>query len=231
MHGMVAILLLSGLAVVASAGSRCSCSTLQRCMIMKYKDDFEHLDTCQAQCKEKLTKNPSDVLKCMSSADDVTDHMKFDEFECLLKPAGNVCEVSRPRRQTVPAQDPHCTNPKDCATQAAEVNGQTDTDVNVDITDLKPFGDCVNSCLKEMNREDFGPFQGSTLNFARYVRGIEDCSTTEGCTINLQTLNQAAQTCRSSMSDVQARRNKIKQRQCICLRDALGKTTTSMPCA
>jgi hypothetical protein len=245
MYAKVTLLLL-GFAV-AAYGETCNCSRLKACIDEK-KDVLQRItNKCAARCQDRLPDNADKVQKCMKEKNDALEQLKDDQMDCLLNPTGGTCVAPRARRQTNKNNffvQPSAADFQPASNQGrwiqagAQAQTQTQTGASVKVDGdqvLQPYYDCVHKCVKEVRPEKgegmaSGMTQGAVDQLGRHLAAIQECQTAEKCTVDVPSLVQAAQTCQTDRADVLSSKKNISQNFCKCMRDALNKSDTEMPC-
>jgi hypothetical protein len=245
MYAKVALLLL-GLAVVAH-GETCTCSGLKACVDGKKDIRQKNHDKCVAQCQNNLPGDAADQLQqCIQDKSNALEQLKENQVDCLLNPAGGVCSAPRARRQTdrnnffvqPSAGDFQSESNRGKWIQAgAQAQAQASVSASVDADDLlKPYHDCMHKCLQKIRPEKgeglaSGATQGAVDQLGRNLALISECQVTEKCTIDLASLSKQVQTaCQTDRSDALNFKQDVKLSYCRCVRGALHKSESEMPC-
>jgi hypothetical protein len=244
MYAKVALLLL-GFAVVAH-GETCTCSGLKACVDGKKDMRQKSHDKCVARCQSNLPGDAGQVQQCIQDKSDALEQLKEDQIDCLLNPAGGVCSAPRARRQTQKNNFFVQPNAGDFQSESnrgkwiqagAQAQAQASVSANVDADDLlKPYHDCMHKCLYEIRPEKgeglaSGATQGAVDQLGRHLTLISECQVSAKCTVDLASLsNQVRTACQTDRPDILNFKQDIKQSYCRCVRGALHKDESEMPC-
>jgi len=242
MYAKVAILLL-GFAV-AAYGETCTCSGLKACADAKKDLRQKNQAKCSSKCRNKLPGDADQVQQCINDKSDALEKLKENQLDCLLNPAEGACMAPRARRQSDPRNffvQPGASDfqPESNRGKWIQAGAQTETNVNanVDADDLlQPYHNCLHTCLQGIHPEKgeglaSGATQGAVDQMGRHLTAIQECQLTEKCTINISSLAKAAQTsCQSDRADELSFKQDIKLSYCRCVRGALQKSESEMPC-
>lgn len=243
MYAKVALLLL-GFAVVAH-GETCTCSGLKACVDGKKDMRQKNQDKCVARCHNNLPGDADQVQQCIQDKSDALEQLKEDQVDCLLNPVGGVCSAPRARRQADRNNffvQPSAGDfqPESNRGKWIQAGAQTQTSVqaSVDADDLlKPYHDCMHKCLQEIRPEKgeglaSGATQGAVDQLGRHLALISECQVTAKCTIDLASLSKQVQTtCQTDRPDVLSFKQDAKLSYCRCVRGALHKSESEMPCS
>lgn len=242
MYAKVALLVL-GFAAVA-LGETCTCSGLKACVDAKKDLRFKTHAKCVSRCNSKLPGDADQVQQCIKDKSDALEKLKENQMDCLLNPVEGACTAPRARRQSDPRNffvQPSVSDFQPASNRGKWIHAGTVTETRVSVGNdaedlLKPYHDCMHSCLQETRPENGeglapGVTQGAVDPIGRSLAEIQECQLTEKCTINLTSLAKAAHTsCQSDRADVLSFKQDIKLSFCRCMRGVLQKTEAEMPC-
>jgi hypothetical protein len=245
MYAKVALLLISF--TLGAFGESCTCGGLKACIDQKTNRMQRSHDKCAFQCRKKLPGNNEKVQECIEDKQYALTKLNDNQIDCLLNPSMGVCVAPRARRQSdsnnffvqLSASDFQPASNRGKWIQAgAEAQPETSINGGIDVEQLlQPYNDCMDKCIQDIRQEKGeGLASGETVQavdpMGRHLATIQECQLTEQCTVNLAALAEAAGTtsCQSDRTDVFNFKQDIKQSLCRCVRGALQKSDSEMPC-
>jgi hypothetical protein len=242
MYAKVALLLL-GFAV-AVYGESCTCSGLKACVDAKKDLRLKNQAKCISKCRNKLPGDPDQVQQCIRDKSAALEKVKEKQVDCLLNPAQGACTAPRARRQSDPRNffvQPGASDFQPASNRGKwiQAGAQTETSINagVDADDLlQSYHNCMHTCLQGLHPEKgeglaSGATQGAVDPLGRHLAAIEECQSTQGCTVDASSLVKAAQTsCQSDLADELNYKQDVKLSFCRCVRGVLQKNESEMPC-